>query len=241
MEAQNGVGRRGTWGILVVVLLVGVHLVRSGTAEWRTEHPPRPLAAAAPDHRTPATTAFGAVPGPLPASRPARVRVPAVGIDAPVVGVGLDTDGGIGTPPAREGNLAGWFTGAVTPGEKGTAVVVGHVDTPAGRGVFFGLGALGKGRRIEIARQDGRTAVFSVYGVEVVPQDGFPAERVYRAAAVPELRVLTCGGDFTEGRGYDGNLVVFARLTEVRRAADVPSGPRAAVRPSGRPTAPPPA
>ncbi|MFI8288581.1 class F sortase [Streptomyces sp. NPDC085614] len=226
MQGQRGVAGRGAWGVVIVVLLIGVHLVRAGTAEWRADRPPpQPLAAAAPDSRAAAADPPAAAPGPLPASRPARVRVPAAGIDAPVVGVGLDGRGGIDTPPARDRNLAGWFTGAVTPGEKGTAVVVGHVDTPAGRAVFFDLGALRKGQRIEVARQDGRTAVFSVYGVEVVPQEGFPAERVYRPAAAPELRVLTCGGRFREGAGYDGNVVVFARLAEVRPA---PAAPREA-------------
>ncbi|WP_261992016.1 class F sortase [Streptomyces sp. MS191] len=242
MQGQRGVAGRGAWGVVIVVLLIGVHLVRTGTAEWRADRPPpQPLAAAAPDSRA---AAAGHAPLPLhdpyrslPArrSRAARTRPPARwGIDAPVVGVGLDGRGGIDTPPARDRNLAGWFTGAVTPGEKGTAVVVGHVDTPAGRAVFFDLGALRKGQRIEVARQDGRTAVFSVYGVEVVPQEGFPAERVYRPAAAPELRVLTCGGRFREGTGYDGNVVVFARLAEVRPA---PAAPREArpepVRPAG--------
>ncbi|MFE1230714.1 class F sortase [Streptomyces sp. NPDC059442] len=233
MQGQTGVGSRGAWGVVIVVLLIGVHLVRTGTAEWRADRPPpQPLPAAAPDPRAAAADP-PAAPGPLPASRPARVRVPGAGIDAPVVAVGLDGQGGIDTPTARDRNLAGWFTGAVTPGEKGTAVVVGHVDTPAGRAVFFDLGALRKGQRIEVARQDGRTAVFSVYGVEVVPQEGFPAERVYRPAAAPELRVLTCGGHFTEGAGYDGNVVVFARLAEVRPAPAAPRVDPGTVRPAG--------
>ncbi|WP_137992306.1 class F sortase [Streptomyces vilmorinianum] len=211
----SGPGTRGAWGVLAVVLLVGVHLVRGGTEEWPTAGPPQPLAAAAPDHAA-AVARPDVVPAPLPASRPVHVRVPAVRIDAPVTGVGLDAEGWIDTPPPYERNLAGWFTRAVTPGEKGTAVVVGHVDTPDGRAVFYDLGALNKGHRIEIARQDGRTAVFSVYGIEVVPKDGFPAERIYKAAAHPELRVITCGGGFSKQKGYEGNVVVSARLVDVR-------------------------
>ncbi|MEU7114206.1 class F sortase [Streptomyces sp. NPDC046182] len=214
MHGSSGLSRRGAWGVVAVVLLVGVHLVRGGTEEWRAGGPPQPLAAAAPEHA--AALAPAAAPGPLPASRPTRVRVPAVRIDAPVTPVGLDADGWIDTPPADETGLAGWFTSAVTPGEKGTAVVVGHVDTPDGPSVFYELGALSKGQRVEIARQDGRTAVFSVYGVEVVPKDDFPAERIYRTSLHPELRLLTCGGGFSRQKGYDGNVVVSARLVEVR-------------------------
>ncbi|MFD7322967.1 class F sortase [Streptomyces sp. NPDC059875] len=213
VQGSSGSSRRGAWGVVIVVLLVGIHLVRGGTEEWRAGGPPQPVPAAAPDHA--AALAPAKVPDPLPASRPSRVRVPAVRIDAPVTSVGLDAEGWIDTPPAHETNLAGWFTGAVAPGENGTAVIVGHVDTPNGRAVFYDLGALNKGHRIEIARKDGRTAVFAVYGIEVVPKEGFPAERIYRSTGHPELRVLTCGGDFSK-QGYDGNVVVSARLIEVR-------------------------
>ncbi|MFF3605943.1 class F sortase [Streptomyces sp. NPDC002463] len=212
-----GTGRRGAWGVIAVVLLIGVHLVRGGTGASGADGPPQPLAAAAPDGTRAGLAALAPVPAPLPASPPVRVRVPAVRIDAPVTGVGVDADGWIEAPPPEDDRLAGWFTGAVTPGERGTAVVVGHVDTPNGRAVFYDLGALTKGHRVEIARRDGTTAVFAVYGVEVVPKEGFPAERVYGDSGVPELRLITCGGTFTEEGGYAGNVVVSARLAEVRR------------------------
>ncbi|MFI8519697.1 class F sortase [Streptomyces sp. NPDC085481] len=206
--------RRGAWGVVAVVLLVGVHLVRGGTEEWRSGGPPQPLAAAAPGAAR--TAAVVAAPGPLPASPPVRVRVPAVRIDAPVARVGLDAEGWIEAPSPYDRNLAGWFGGAVTPGQSGTAVVVGHVDTPEGRGVFYDLGALARGRSVEIARTDGRTAVFTVYGIEVVPKDAFPADRVYGATGTPELRLITCGGRYAPDGGYEGNVVVSARLTAVR-------------------------
>ncbi|MFF0427003.1 class F sortase [Streptomyces sp. NPDC004520] len=214
----DGTGRRGAWGVIAVVLLIGVHLVRGGAGELPAGGPPQPLAAAAPDGTRAGALAFApvSVPAPLPASPPVRVRVPAVRIDAPVTGVGLDAEGWIEAPPPEDDRLAGWFTGAVTPGERGTAVVVGHVDTPNGRAVFYDLGALGKGHRVEIARRDGRTAVFAVYGVEVVPKEGFPAARIYGDSGFPELRLITCGGTFTEENGYAANVVVSARLVEVR-------------------------
>ncbi|WP_367819753.1 class F sortase [Streptomyces sp. LMG1-1-1.1] len=214
--AADGHARRGAWGVVAVVLLVGVHLVRGGTGG--ADGPPQPVVAAAPDGARADASAVAAVsvPGPLPPSAPVRVRVPAVRIDAPVTDVGLDAEGWIEAPPPEDDRLAGWFTGAVTPGERGTAVVVGHVDTPNGRAVFYDLGALAKGHRVEIARRDGRTAVFSVYGVEVVPKDAFPAARVYGDSGRPELRLITCGGAFTEESGYTGNTVVSARLVDVR-------------------------
>ncbi|MER8043471.1 class F sortase [Streptomyces sp. NPDC094032] len=216
MQGSNGPGRRGAWGVVAVVLLVGVHLLRGGADELRAEGPPQPRAAAAPEA---AGTVPVAAPGPLPASAPVRVRVPSVRIDAPVARVGLDADGWIEAPAPDRPALTGWFTGAVTPGERGTAVVVGHVDTPEGRGVFYDLGAVAKGRSVEIARADGRTAVFTVYGTEAVPRDGFPAARVYGSTGRPELRLITCGGPYERDGGYTANVVVSARLTEIRAAA----------------------
>ncbi|MFI8962201.1 class F sortase [Streptomyces sp. NPDC053493] len=218
MRAADGTsGRRGAWGVVAVVLLVGVHLVRGGAGEWPADSPPQPLAAAAPGRAPGATAANGAAPAPLPASQPVRVRVPGVRVDAPVTRVGLDAEGWIEAPSPYDRNLAGWFTGAVSPGERGTAVVVGHVDTPGGgRAVFYRLGALARGARVEIARADGRTAVFTVYGTEVVPKDRFPAARVYGSTGRPELRLITCGGPYARDGGYTGNVVVSARLTEVR-------------------------
>ncbi|MEU7057303.1 class F sortase [Streptomyces sp. NPDC046197] len=206
--------KRAPWGVIALVLLTGLALIRNGSGEFDVG-PPQPATAVAPDStRTPSAS-----PGttqPLPYSVPDRIRIPTIQVDAPVTAVGLDQDGWIAAPPPENPNLAGWFTGAVTPGEKGTAVVVGHVDNKMGPAVFYGLGALKKGNRVEIHRQDGKTAVFEIYGIEVFEKSSFPGDRVYGSKGTPELRVITCGGGYSKQTGYDGNVVVFARLVESR-------------------------
>ncbi|MFD4791702.1 class F sortase [Streptomyces sp. NPDC058459] len=213
-EREERRKRRAPWGVLALVLLTGVALIRNGSGEFDVG-PPQPAAAAAPvlDVRV-SPSAAGAVEGPagLSFSPADRVRIPAIQVDAPVTPVGLDADGWVGAPPPEDSNVAGWFTGAVSPGEKGTSVIVGHVDNTQGPAVFYGLGALKKGDRVEVGRQDGRTAVFEVYGVEVFEKSKFPGDRVYGSKGTPELRVITCGGGFSKQHGYDGNVVVFARL-----------------------------
>ncbi|MFF2774574.1 class F sortase [Streptomyces sp. NPDC058052] len=209
---DSAYGRRGAWGVVAVLLLVGVHLVRGGTEQLTAPGPPQPLAADAPAPSASPLRARAA----LPASAPLSVTIPSIGVDAPLGRVGLDADGWIEAPPPEHPGRAGWYSGAVTPGEPGTAVVVGHVDTPAGPAVFHALGALTRGRAIEIHRADGRTAVFTVHAVELVPKDAFPADRVYASAGTPELRVITCGGPYTRAGGYTGNVVVSARLTALR-------------------------
>jgi LPXTG-site transpeptidase (sortase) family protein len=211
-EEEEQPRKRAPWGVIALVLLTGLALIRNGSGEFDVG-PPQPASAAAADSRS---AQGAALPDPLPYSVPDRVRIPSIRVDAPILPVGLDTDGWVGAPPPEDPNLAGWFTGAVSPGEKGTAVVVGHVDNKQGPAVFYGLGALKKGNRVEVARTDGKTAVFEIYGIEVFAKNNFPGDRVYASKGTPELRVITCGGGFSKQNGYDGNVVVFARLAGVR-------------------------
>lgn len=209
--------KRSPWGVLALVMLTGIALMRNGVDV--PLGPPQPAAAAALDSRPdPAAAATVSVPivKPLPYAPMSRVRIPALKVDAPVVDVGLDPDGWIAAPPPRDPNLAGWYQNGVTPGQRGTSVVVGHVDNRSGPAVFFGLGSLEKDQHIEVERFDGRTAVFEIYGVEVFSKNDFPAARVYGDSGHAELRVITCGGGYSKARGYDGNVVVFARLVETR-------------------------
>ncbi|MEU7339386.1 class F sortase [Streptomyces sp. NPDC007074] len=213
-EEEDRQRRRVPWGVMALVLLTGLALIRDGSGEFDAG-PPQPASAAAADARTPAAVRAKA-PAPLPYAVVDRVRIPAIRVDAPAVPVGLDTNGWVGAPPPEDPNLTGWFTGAVSPGEKGTSVVVGHVDNARGPAVFYGLGALRKGNGVEVLRKDGRTAVFEVYDIQVFRKSAFPGDRVYGDRGTPELRVITCGGGFSKEHGYDGNVVVFARLTGVR-------------------------
>ncbi|MEU9201179.1 class F sortase [Streptomyces sp. NPDC048332] len=202
------------WGTLAVALLLGLALMRHGLGD---DGPPQPASAAGERSGGSGAVAWPQGPPPEPLNRalPERITIPFLDVDAPVGKVGLGADDWIGAPPLADNNLAAWYDGSVTPGESGTSVLVGHVDNKAGPAVFYGLGALTKGRRIEIARTDGTTAVFSVYAVEVVSKSAFPADRVYANTSDPELRVLTCGGGFSRKAGYEGNVVAYARLTSV--------------------------
>ncbi|MGW6059569.1 class F sortase [Streptomyces sp. NPDC055189] len=204
--------KRAPWGVLALVLLTGLALIRNGSGEFDVG-PPQPASAAAADQ---APDGAGQGVAPLTFSPAARVGIKGIQVEAPVMPVGLDDEGWVDAPPPEDPNLAGWFTGAVSPGEKGTSVLVGHVDNEQGPAVFYGLGSLKKGNRVEVLRRDRKTAVFEIYGIEVFEKDNFPGERVYGDKGTPELRVITCGGGFSKRAGYDGNVVVFARLVDVR-------------------------
>lgn len=220
-------GRRVVATGMASVVVTGLLLVADGLDGG--DGPPQPASAAAPassarqpppartstraKSEPPAGPGPGSVPVPvLEYSRPTRIRIPSIGVDAPLMPVGLDDKGEIGTPPPMETNLAAWYQGSSAPGADGTSVIVGHVDNMSGPSVFFSLGALKKGSTVEVPRQNGTTAVFAVYGIEVVPRDDFPGERVYGNTGQAELRVITCGGSYRPATGYSANVVVFARL-----------------------------
>ena len=195
--------------VTVVALCTGAWLLRSGA---ESHAPPQPSAAQAHsghDGGAPAAPA-------LPPSPPDRIRIPAIRVNAPLMGLGLTPAGSLDVPPAERKNLAGWYESGTTPGERGTAIVAGHVDNADGPAVFYGLGALKKGAGIEVDRRDGSVARFTVDAVEVYAAKDFPDEKVYGAARRPELRVITCGGEYSRATGYQGNVVVFAHLTGSR-------------------------
>ncbi|MGW4043579.1 class F sortase [Streptomyces sp. NPDC004721] len=152
-------------------------------------------------------------PAPLPRSRATTLRIPSLGIDAPIIRVGLDGDRELRTPPVDKPELVGRYDGGPTPGEPGTAVAVGHRDTRTGATVFAGLGQLGLGHRIEVRGEDGRTAVHTVDKVRVFDKARFPDKEVYGTSRRSELRVITCGGLCAHRAGYSGHVVVFAHLT----------------------------
>jgi len=208
--------RHSPWGALALAMLTGLALMRNGAD--LSPGPPQPVAAASVGHQkvAPGAPVAGPAVKPLAYAPVERLAIPSIGVDAPVIDVNLDANGWIETPPPQDPNLAGWYQNGIAPGQLGTSVIVGHVDNEAGPAVFYGLGSLKKGNRVEVTRSDDRVAVFEVYGVEVFSKNDFPGARVYGDTGQPELRVITCGGGYTKANGYDGNVVVFARLVDTR-------------------------
>lgn len=138
---------------------------------------------------------------------PVGIRIPAIGVDAQVVALGVDEAGALEVP--TDFATTGWWQGGAEPGERGAAVVVGHVDSFEGPAVFFDLGQVDRGDRIIIDRADGTSAVFAVRSSMAPSKERFPTEAVYGPTNRPELRLITCHGDLVDG-SYDHNLIIFA-------------------------------
>ncbi|WP_107117056.1 class F sortase [Streptomyces curacoi] len=149
----------------------------------------------------------------LPRSRPIRLLIPKISVNAPFVDLAIGRTGQLEPPPAHDINLVGWYAKGASPGETGTSIIAGHVDTATSPAVFAGLSELEKGDRFHVLRADGRRASFEVDSVETFDKDHFPSERVYGDTPGAQVRLITCAGDYDrQVRDYTANLVVFAHL-----------------------------
>ncbi|MFC3500485.1 class F sortase [Micromonospora krabiensis] len=145
---------------------------------------------------------------PAPTGAPTRVRVPRIDVDSRLTVLGLDRAGAL-VPPA-DFDVAGWYGGGPAPGDTGPAVLAGHLDSRRGPAVFARLGELRPGDTVEVWR-GGQRLTFRVTGSLRTRKDAFPTAAVYGPTPGPELRLITCGGDFDRRRGhYRDNVVVFA-------------------------------
>lgn len=143
-------------------------------------------------------------------AHPWQLRIPAIHVAASIVPTGVNRDGTIAVPPLREARAVGWYRFGAVPGSPGPAILLGHVDTYTGPGVFYRLYRLSRGDRIYL--RTGRTLTFSVTSLREVPKTEFP-EGLYAPAGSPMLYLITCAGTFDHGtHHYQDNIIIGARL-----------------------------
>lgn len=215
--APPGTLRARVAGIAGAVLLAA-GAITIGVAMLAQQHAPQPAAAAA------GVIGAGASGPSLHRSLPVSVDIPAIGVHSDLLHLGVNADGSIQVPPLASGrDKAAWYEYSATPGEIGSSVIEGHVDSYDGPAVFFRLGALRPGDVIDVKLADGVTAIFRVTGVREYAKDKFPAKTIYGAADYAALRLITCGGAFDSATGhYLSSTVVFASLTSSRRSRAAP-------------------
>ena len=162
--------------IVVVLTLLGLFAIAIGLGQ--ATHIPLPdLSTMFSRHASPAT--------------PARISIPALDVRARVVAVGRADDGSIAVPTQDPVSTAGWYQDGVTPGQPGTAVIVGHVDTKTQAAVFARLSDLDKGDRIEITNRSGKVVSFAVDSIQRTPKTAFPAQTIFAPAPKPRLVLET--------------------------------------------------
>jgi Sortase domain len=202
-----------------VLLLLGAGLLAVGLRGGNHALPPPAPSAAAIKSAAPQSPTLPMVAALSTArSVPTTLWVPAIGLAVSLSTLGLNADGSVQVPS----NITqpGWFRLGPTPGQVGSAVILGHVDNYTGPGVFFNLRTLAAGDRVYVTLTDGDTAQFAVNSVAMYSKPQFPAERVYASHGSSALQLVTCGGVFDHQTGsYLSNIVVYTSLVAVTPAA----------------------
>lgn len=145
-------------------------------------------------------------------SPPVAIKIPAMFIDQPLIGLRVNRSDGSLTPPSGWNDI-GWWNGGPAPGAPGAAIIAAHVDSDTGPAVFAGLGSLKDGSAIVIDRADGSIATYAVYKMSYFDRDHFPNDVVYRETGPSELHLVTCSGQWNrQAHDYSQNYVVFAKL-----------------------------
>jgi len=182
-------------GVTGLVMLAG----HPGLAAGRAARAPVP----APSAPAPDSSPAAAAPAPV------SLTIPAIGVHTRLIRLGVTAQGTLQVPTST--TVAGWYTGSPRPGEIGSSVIAGHIDSDQGPGIFYRLSHMQPGERIYVRRANGSLAVFSVYAVREYPKDHFPTGTVYGPAPDAELHLITCGGTFDYAtHSYLSNVVVYS-------------------------------
>ena len=206
-------------------VVLGLALAVGAPSAWALSRPE--AAAGPPVDRSPVTASpappppAALVPGPVPvrdaapttapeAPLPVRVDVPARGIAAPVLPVGVTGDGQMALPD--DVRQVGWYRFGGRPGDAGSAVIAGHVDDrDQGAGALFPLREAAPGDEVVVTDDAGRVTRWQVVSREVLHKEALPVDALFDRAGPPRLVLITCGGPFLpESRSYRDNVVVVA-------------------------------
>ena len=203
-------GRAGTV-MGVVIVACGALAAAIGVTGLAVTGGPRRTAVSLPEvsHVRIPSGPVSARPAAGQVARPTVLIIPAIGVQARLVRLGVMADGALQVPSGTA--IAGWYQGSPRPGDVGASVIAGHVDSYRGPGVFFRLRLLHPPERVYVRRADGTLAAFRVVAVQTYDKSRFPTAAVYGPAPGPQLRLITCGGTFDPGLGsYLSNVIVFA-------------------------------
>lgn len=163
---------------------------------------------------TPAVDVPRAVATPAPARQsvpPVRVVASSIGVDMPIVPVGVETDGFMELVP--DPAVGGWYRFGADPADReGTVVISAHVDAPDHPiGPLSRLRDLPVGAEIEVTDAAGTGHRYAATSVTYYPKTELPVDALFARTGDPALVLITCGGAYDASVGrYTDNVVVIA-------------------------------
>ncbi len=151
------------------------------------------------------------------ALNPVRLIIPAIDINAFVEDVGTQANADLATPSQNPWLDVGWYNLGPRPGERGSAVIDGHLDRPGGfPAVFWQLRDLHVGDEVLVKNSSGKTLRFQVTRIELyAPQDA-PIQDIFGNSGGTFLNLITCAGDWIPSQHQTNlRLVVYTSLMKV--------------------------
>jgi sortase (surface protein transpeptidase) len=204
--------------VSAVCLTVGLRshqVVLAGPVSPQITLPP-PVAVSAPAHSSSKARPKAVLV--VARSTPVALDIPAIGVNVPLSGLGLNPNGTVQVP--TDFQEPGWYELGPSPGQVGSAVILGHVDSYLGPAVFFELRALRAGDQVNVNLADGVVVHFRVLEVAMYLKVQFPSLKVYGSHGYSALQLVTCGGTFDYQTGhYLSNIVVYTALVGFTPAA----------------------
>jgi sortase (surface protein transpeptidase) len=203
--------RRGRLAAAAGVLLLAAGCSTAGAGRAAEPSPATSAAPAATGGGVEAARGFRSTRSYRATPVPVRIEIPRIRVASSLDRLGRAADKTVQVPSRWE--VAGWYAAGTRPGDPGSAVILGHVDSKRGPAVFFRLRELRPGDEIRIVRADGSSVRFAVERTEQYLKRRFPTDAVYYPTLTPALRLVTCGGEFDATAGhYRSNVIVFATL-----------------------------
>jgi sortase (surface protein transpeptidase) len=205
---MHGGPPRSAARVHALMLLAALATGASAALSWTTAHQWGTVGPPAAESSEVALVAVA--PTRPPGPRPQRIEIPAIKVSAELEELHSRFDGQLSTP--TKWSNAGWYADGVVPGQRGPAIIVGHLDSAAaGPAVFYRLPLLRVGDEVFVDGTDGGRKRFVVDGTQQFAKSEFPTQLVYGPTAIPELKLITCTGAFdSAARSYTDNLVVTA-------------------------------
>ena len=131
-------------------------------------------------------------------------------VDANIQYVGVTKAGKMATP--NNFTDVGWYKNGTVPGEKGSAVIAGHVDDGlAFPAVFADLGEMKIGDDIYIDTIGGKTLDFKITNIQSYPALA-DATEIFTQNDANYLKLITCTGVWSQThKTHDQRLVITAK------------------------------
>ena len=217
-RTTRGISLRGSLAVAIPAI-VGVLVAFGIYANLGVADAPQAAAARDPVRvppPTPSTTEPKADANSKPS--PVSLTIPAIKVASSVTRLGLNKDKTVEVP--KDPDDAGWYSKGPIPGQNGSSVILGHVDSKTGPAVFYRLKHLAVGDQIAVKLSNDTVAHYQVTRVAQYANEDFPAKKVYAGSpARPALNLVTCGGKYDrDAGGYQSNVVAYAKYLRVTQS-----------------------